>query len=256
MTSTFTPTTPLSIRTSQLPIVADWFVMEPQSLAPPVSHLGRLPPELIRAILMHSSGLTSLRCAVLSCRMLLNSFTTDPSTIATRVLFNELDARDVRPEAMAAFLASELVKPTRLSAQDFFRAHLQARDAECDIRLTIDQVTHLSRLCRAVSKLAEDFSSAIYQHLVTTSEDNHTSPPHSLPLEPSMLEINRIMRTLYLLEVFFSVFRQTAMSDEELGQSMQDFLLHFAHWEIEQMVCIQEFLFFRVSPSNSTQRRA
>ena len=225
--------------------------METQSVAP-TPHLERLPPELIRTILINLSGLTSLRCAILSSRTLLSSFTADPPAIAMRVLLNELDARHVRPEAMAALLASELTKPTRSSAQAFFKAHLQNRNVECGIRLTLDQITHFSRLHSTVSRMAEDFATATLQHLVTAIKDNHISQPQPQFLEPSALERHRIMRTLCILEVFFSIFRQTTMPNTELGQSMNDFLLNFAHWEIEQIACMQEFLFFQVSPSNMT----
>ncbi|GAP90892.2 putative zinc finger domain-containing protein [Rosellinia necatrix] len=222
--------------------------MEPNSIAR-TSYLERLPPELIRAILSQLSGLAALRCAILSCRLLLSSFTGSSSAIATRVFLNELDSCDVRPEAMAALLASRLAKPTRSSAHQFYKTHLQTRDVEVGIRLTLSDVADLSRLHSAISRLAEDFTDTRLQELVATMKDGHTSQPQSQPLELSTVERHRIMRTLYILEIFFNVFRQTSMPDAELGQCMNDFLLNFAPWEIEQIACVQDFLFFQVSPS-------
>ncbi|KAI0097640.1 hypothetical protein GGR51DRAFT_540579 [Nemania sp. FL0031] len=217
--------------------------MEPYSIAR-TSHLERLPPELIHAILCQLSGLPTLRCAILSCRFILNSFTGSSSSIATRVFLNELDSCDVRPEAIAALLASRLVNPTQSSAHDFFQAHLQRRNVEVGIRLTLDEVADLSRLHSTVSRLVKVFTDTRLQKLIAIMKDDHTFQPQ----EPSTLERYRIMRTLYILEIFFNVFRQTSMPDPELGQCMNDFLLNFAPWEIEQIACVQEFLFFQVSP--------
>ncbi|KAI1128855.1 hypothetical protein F5Y10DRAFT_239732 [Nemania abortiva] len=217
--------------------------MEPDSIAQ-ASHLERLPLELIRAILSQLSGLTTLRCAILSCRLILNSFTGSSSAIATRVFLNELDSCDVRPEAIAALLASRLAKPTRSSAHEFYKAHLQKRNVEVGIRLTLNEVADLSRLHSAASRLVKDFTEARLQEFVATMKDGHTSQP----LELSTLERHRIMRTLYILEIYFNIFRQTSMPDVELGQCMNDFLLNFAHWEIEQIACVQDFLFLQVSP--------
>jgi hypothetical protein len=237
---------------SSFPIAADSSVMEPDSIAR-TSHLERLPPELIRAILSQLSGLTALRCAILSCPLILNSFTGSSSVIATRVFLNELDSCDVRPEAMAALLASRLAKPTRSSAHEFYKAHLQKGNVEIGICLTLNEVADLSRLHSAASRLVKDFTEAILQKLVATMKDGHTFQPQSQPLEPSTLERHRIMRTLYILETFFNVFRQTSMPDVEPGQCMNDFLLNFADWEIEQIACVQDFLFFQVSPSTGAE---
>ncbi|KAI8629243.1 hypothetical protein F5Y19DRAFT_434524 [Xylariaceae sp. FL1651] len=222
--------------------------MEPNSIAR-TSCLERLPLELIRAILCQLNGLTTLRCAILSCHSVLNSFTGSSSVIATRVLLNELDSCDVRPEAMAALLASRLARPTRSSVHEFYKAHLQKRNVEVGIRLTLKEVADLSRLHSAVLRLVKDFTEARLQELVAAMKDGHTSQPQFQSLELSILERHRIMRTLYILEIFFNVFRQTSMPKIELGQCMNDFLFAFAHWEIEQIACVQDFLFFQVSPS-------
>ncbi|KAI0550902.1 hypothetical protein F4679DRAFT_540783 [Xylaria curta] len=219
--------------------------MEPDSIAR-TSHLERLPPELICAILSQLSGLTALRCAILSCRLILNSFTGSSSVIATRVFLNELDSCDVRPEAIAALLASRLAKPTRSSAHEFYKAHLQKRNVEAGIRLTLNEVADLSRLHSAVSRLVKDFADARLQELIATMKEGYTFQPQS---ELSTPERHRIMRTLYVVEIFFNLFRQTSMLRLELGQCMNDFLLNFAHWEIEQIACVQDFLFSQVSPS-------
>lgn len=155
--------------------------MEAKSVTP-ISHLERLPHELTRAILIDVSDLASLHCAILSCRVFLNSFNAEPSTIATRVLFNDLDAYDVRPEAIAALQAGGMAEPTRLSAQQFFKAHLRDRNAQGGIRLTLDQVTRLSRQHLAASSLADDFIKATFKIWPPRSK---TSTPTTTPSSPS-----------------------------------------------------------------------
>ncbi|KAI1112032.1 hypothetical protein F5Y14DRAFT_423425 [Nemania sp. NC0429] len=229
---------------------ASYCVMEPDSMAR-TSYLERLPTELICAILSQLSDLTALRCAILSCRWILDSFTGNSSAIATRVFLNELDSCDVRPEAIAALLTSRLAKPTRSSAREFHKvAYLQKRNVEVGICLTLHEVADLSRLHSAVSRLAQDFAEASLQEFAATMKDGHTSQPQSQPLALSTLERHRIMRTLYILEIFFNIFRQTStfVNSGELDQWMNDFLLTFAPWEIEQIGCVQDFLFFYVSP--------
>ncbi|GAW17364.1 hypothetical protein ANO14919_068210 [Xylariales sp. No.14919] len=185
-------------------MAADCPFMELDSIAR-TSHLERLPPELLRAILSQLRGLTALRCAILSCRLILNSFTGSSSAIATRVLSNELDSCGVRPEAIAALLASRLAKPTRSSAHEFYKAHLQKRNVEVGIRLTLNEIADLSRLHSAASKLAGDFAEARLQELVVTMKNGRASQPRSQPLEPSTLERHRNMR-----------FNETAAHDHKL----------------------------------------
>ncbi|KAJ8132048.1 hypothetical protein O1611_g1571 [Lasiodiplodia mahajangana] len=163
-------------------------VMEANSIAQ--ASLDRLPPEVIHAILSQLSDLTALRCAILSCRFIWNSFTGSSSAIATRVFLNELDSCDVRPEAIVALLASRLAKPTRSSAHEFYKAHLQKRNVEAGICLTLNEVADLSRLHSAAFRLVEDFAKSRLQEFVATMKDGHTSQPPEL----SALEKQRIMR--------------------------------------------------------------
>jgi hypothetical protein len=265
----FTTSPPLTFHTKNLPKAPSpspsTFCSFPPQAAPSMtptpesvtqtSRLERLPPELIGAILSKLSSLGALRCALLSCRVLWNAFAESASVVATRVLFNELDAYDVRPESMASLRASRLGKPTLQSAHEFYKAYLQGRrNVAAGIRLTLNEVADCARLHAAVSSLATKFVQSRLQSLtcIAMTKDSHTSQPK--PPEPSTCERRRIMRILYLLEFFFNLFRQTSMPDAELGQCMNDFFLNFASWEIEQIACVQEFLFFQVSPCKSTRR--
>ncbi|KAH7308550.1 hypothetical protein B0I35DRAFT_483100 [Stachybotrys elegans] len=212
-----------------------------------ISPIECLPPELLRMVLTNLDSLTTLRCAILSSRVLLRSFNADSSAIATRVLFNQLDARNVRPEAIAAVLALDLARPTRRQAEEFLSAHILHRNAEHGIRLTPNQATYLLQLHSAISRLTEDFITATFQHLITAAKECRVDQAQALT--PSALERDRITRTFYIIEIFFNVFRTTSMSDMEEGLAMYHFLVGFARWEVEQITCVQEFLFFHVSPS-------
>lgn len=219
-----------------------------RNLVAQTSHLHRLPTELVQAILYESHGLKTLLSAILSCRRLYDVFVGDSSRIATRAVINELDSYDVRPEAIAALRASKLTDPTRQMVQDLCTAHLQKRSYELSIRMTFDEAISASKLHAAVSRLAEDFTKAGLRVFMGESKNAHTLTSRSL--EPSTSEKCRIMRAFYLSELFFNLFRQTfRWPIQETCQCMNDFLLTFAHWEIEQIACIHDYLYRLVAPS-------
>ncbi|KAI1296230.1 hypothetical protein F5Y03DRAFT_296368 [Xylaria venustula] len=207
------------------------------------SHLERLPPELIYNILCELDGLPTLRCAILTCRLLYNAFTWSPAKIATQTVFNELDSYDVRPEAIAALQASKLTNPTPSSLLQFYKDYLQERNAKASIDLTMHETVQISRLHYTVSRLAEDFGRTRLQSFVAMEHGYRFQR-----LEPSTPEKSRIMRALYLVEAFFNSFRQTSRPDAQLRQCMDNFLLNFADWEVEQIACVHDFLFLYVSP--------
>ncbi|KAI0973705.1 hypothetical protein F4678DRAFT_425597 [Xylaria arbuscula] len=207
------------------------------------SHLERLPPELIYNILCELDGLATLRCAVLTCRLFYNAFAWSPAKITTQTVSNELDSCDVRPEAIAALQASKLANPTPSSLLQFYTDYLQERNVKVSIDLTMHEAAQVSRLHSTVSRLAEDFARIRLQGFVATEHGYRFQR-----LEPSTPEKSRIMRALYLVEVFFNSFRQNSMPKAQLRQCMSNFLLNFADWEVEQIGCVHDFLFLHVSP--------
>ncbi|KAI1816944.1 hypothetical protein GGS20DRAFT_535486 [Poronia punctata] len=213
--------------------------MESKSIAR-ISQLERLPTELIRAILKELTSVPTLRSAILSCRLLYNSFTGDSSAIARRVLLNELDLCDVRPEAIAVLMASRLSQITRSSAREFYRAHLQNRDVEVYVRLTLNEVARLSELHLVVSSLAEDFAYITFEE--PYGWDNYICHRQPQPLELSTLEKHRNMRMLYALQLFFKVFGQFSMHEEKLVEGVYDFILNFALLELETIARLRDFL--------------
>ncbi|CAI6084237.1 unnamed protein product [Clonostachys chloroleuca] len=60
----------------------------------------------------------------------------------------------------------------------------------------------------------------------------------------------RIMRALYMAETFFNLFRTTSSNIPEAAQRrcMNEFLVHLAPLEVEQLACVHDFLFRKVSP--------
>ncbi|KAI1213130.1 uncharacterized protein F4807DRAFT_312305 [Annulohypoxylon truncatum] len=209
------------------------------------SPLERLPPELIRAILSELDSLDTLHCAVLSCRVLWYCFSGNSSGISTRIVFNHLDPCDVRPEALAALQASSLPGPTISLVREFCALHLSNRHVDSGISVTIAEAAAIAKLQSTVSRLADEFVKTNIRKLPTPTHGEQTS----LSLEPSKSEKRRIMRALYAIEIFYNLFRKTTMSDEGVGQCMNEFLLNFAPWEIEQIACVHEFLFLHISPA-------
>ncbi|CAG9994012.1 unnamed protein product [Clonostachys byssicola] len=209
------------------------------------SYLHRMAPELIRAILCSVEGLDGLRCAILTCRLFYDVFSRTPSAIVHQVFFNELDTNHVRREAIAALYASKLAlsNPTISLIQAFFQDHLEQRN-EFDTQLTIEEAAGASRLHAVVSSLAEEFSKTTLLKLAAACRhDSHT-------LELLTSEKARIMRALYMAEIFFNLFRTTSSNIPEAAQRqcMNDFLVHFTPLEVEQLACVHDFLFRKVSP--------
>ncbi|KAI1411435.1 hypothetical protein F5Y13DRAFT_58077 [Hypoxylon sp. FL1857] len=219
-------------------------MMESES-ATRTTPLERLPAELIWAILSKLDCLKTLHRAVLSCRLLWRSFSKDSSRVATSVILNYLDSYDVRPEALAALQASSMPELTPSSMQEFYTSHLSKRHADRGAFLTFAQVAAVARLHSAVSRLADEFPQTYIPKLPTPTGDLCAFEP--LELSPS--EKGRVIRALYALEIFFNLFRKTSMSHVEEPEAMNEFLVSFAPWEIEQIVCAQEFLFLHVSPA-------
>ncbi|CAH0038431.1 unnamed protein product [Clonostachys rhizophaga] len=209
------------------------------------SYLHRMAPELICAILCSVEGLDGLLCAILSCHLFYSVFSRTPSAIIHQVFFNELNTHHVRREAIATLYASKLalVNPTISIIRVFFQDHFQQRK-EFDTQLTIEEAAGASRLHAVVSSLAEDFSKTTFPELAAAC--GHASDT----LELLASEKARIMRALYMAETFFNLFRTTSSNITEAvqRQCMNEFLVHFAPLEIEQLACIHDFLFRKVSP--------
>ncbi|CAG9942324.1 unnamed protein product [Clonostachys rosea f. rosea IK726] len=212
------------------------------------SYLHRMAPELIRAILCSVEGLDGLRCAILSCHLFHDVFSKTPSAIIHQVFFNELDTHHVRREAIATLYASKLAlaDPTISLIQAFFRDHFQQRK-EFDTRLTIEEVAGASRLHAVVSSLAEDFSKTTLTELAAACGQASDT------LELLASEKGQIMRALYMAEIFFVLFRTTSSSIPEAAQRqcMKDFLVYFAPLEVEQLACVHDFLFLKISPGRA-----
>ncbi|KAI0838222.1 hypothetical protein F5Y06DRAFT_296762 [Hypoxylon sp. FL0890] len=224
--------------------------MKTKSIPRP-SRLERLPAELIRAVLFELDCLKTLYRAVLSCRLLWHSFLRSSSGIKTRVVLNDLDTCDVRPEALAVLQASRLPEATLSSVREFHTLHLSKRRVDSSASLTLGEVITVAKLHYAISRLANDFAKRYINVLPKPTGNRHA--PH-LP-ELSASERRRVMRVLYTLEIFFNLFRRTSMSKVEEAKCMNEFLVSFAPWEIEQMACVHEFLVLHISPLNRDIKR-
>ncbi|RWA10101.1 hypothetical protein EKO27_g4996 [Xylaria grammica] len=99
--------------------------------------------------------------------------------------------------------------------------------------------------------MTEDFAKTRYQDPpCARREDGDTA--HFL--EPSRAEKLRVIRALYIIEIFFILFREISLRVDGIVQSAENegamvhFFKSFAHWEVEQIACAHDFLFTRVSP--------
>ncbi|OTA56872.1 hypothetical protein K449DRAFT_399265 [Hypoxylon sp. EC38] len=94
--------------------------------------------------------------------------------------------------------------------------------------------------------MASDFASSYIKKLSTSMHHRNTSKF----LKPSASERSRIMRALYTLEIFQILFCHTWVFDQrDVAKCMNEFLLNFAPWEIEQIACVHDFLMIQISPA-------
>ncbi|KAI1173707.1 hypothetical protein F4777DRAFT_427146 [Nemania sp. FL0916] len=172
-----------------------------------LSRLEGLSPDIICTVLTQLNELRALRCAILSCRTVLNAFNNFHSAIVVQVFCNELDSCGVRHEAVVALLASRLAQPANpLSTLEFVAAYLRRGSIEAGVGVAFGDVPVLYKIYRTISGLAEEFGITKLEELGETQSQLELSAP----------ERRRIVRTLYLLEIFYNIFGRASMPDLEL----------------------------------------
>ncbi|GAW16501.1 hypothetical protein ANO14919_059300 [Xylariales sp. No.14919] len=128
------------------------------------SPLYRVPLEVAMLILCESDCIKTLHCAIRSCRLLHDAFSSGPLLIANRVVAGQLSLGDAHPEAIALVRASQLPEITLKSLALFYKDHFRERNTESIIMsLTFDQAATVSRLHSVITRMTEDFARTRYQ---------------------------------------------------------------------------------------------
>ncbi|KAI1452723.1 hypothetical protein F4805DRAFT_479142 [Annulohypoxylon moriforme] len=194
------------------------------------SLLESMPVELIIAILCELDSLYTLSMTISASPRCLEVYSAHKDHIARRVLFNHLDAHDVRPEALWALRMKGMVPMNQFHFGQLL-TEFKNRDPDICPQLGFPQLFAMDRLHCAITRLTDAFA---------------RTASLTLP-NPSVTEKGRIMRAFYYLEMYFACVR--IQSFREIGPPLHPIFPHmgellrcFAPWEIQQMTAINKWI--------------
>ncbi|CAF9935096.1 hypothetical protein IMSHALPRED_010105 [Imshaugia aleurites] len=215
----------------------------PMPVVPPPNPFLSLPPELKQSIFSALPNAGALRSLVLACSSFYRTFLDAESLIIRSVLYTQIGS-DLLNDAVIVFQSRALDQHDEEAAIELLKSYTR-RDTRC-----MSQIWRL-RDALAIGDLHGDIeffcrgfaASALSIHPVTGVEETSPSPL-------SLLESNRIKRTLYRYELFCNIFRKLGMLQDiqatpETPQSI--FFSSCAPWENEQLACVRAYILERFS---------
>ncbi len=217
------------------------------------SRLEGLPGELRIAILCLVPDVPSLIALVQASPTYRHTFNGDQSTVLTAVLANQIPT-DIMPDAVANWQAS---KYQPCSAEDMVEFCTRFNDEGKTVsslpgpgepQLTPSDALAISNTYRHVQFFAVDFCSSILStHPVSGESQEYYTPP-------SQQEMGRIQRTFYRYQLYHTLFRggepqESTVQERRIKHTRQQeiFFDKFSTLENEQLACIHDYLYRRVS---------
>ena len=197
----------------------------------PRTSLKALPTEIITAIFSSLPDVSSARALALTCSSLFYLFLSANPLILVNILRNQ-----IYPELLTLALAvldSSKISPWSKAVVLRLLEHLEARVSRS---CTILEALTTSELHKHVEFFAIEFASSA---LAGTSET-----------QASPKELYRIQRALYRFELYCNLFRKREACMEvrfEAEEQRDRFFDAFPYWENEQLACIHDYLFERLS---------
>jgi hypothetical protein len=197
-----------------------------------------LPLEARQAVMCALPDVESLKWLVLACSSFYHDFRDAESFITTRVLLNEVHL-DVLPEAVVVFESARNGSWTRQGIIDFASQHLDRRMPPPQ-SWTLADALSISKLYSHVHYFATDFACKCLG-IQALERGVQQSPP-------SQLEIARIERTLYRFEMYCNIFKDFRNPVLSVDEQREIFFSRFSPCENEQLACIHDYLYRKVSP--------
>ena len=221
--------------------------VSPETATTSIPPIISLPLELKRAILSFLPDVTSLRTAILTCRTFYSTYLEAESFLLADVLGQEIPAKLIL-DALAAHDASKLGETTLTWSPEKVAGIMLRFDGKHSGSLArpwkLADAWNLSNLHKTIQIFSLEFVDAA----VLWSEEDDSVAPKLPSRKPSSSEIQRIQRSFYRYETFSNLFRArppSSMAPRVLFDPLDQHLLFFKNfpaWEIEQMVCVHEFL--------------
>ena len=204
-----------------------------------------LPNEIWLIIFRAIPDIPSLRALTHTNSTLHKIFINNASSVSFAVLSNEIPA-SIFPEAIAAW-SSLTIKPWNKARVRAFLHHYHAnREAQLNQSWTLYKASKVSKLHQRCRFFASEFFASL-------PSTNPVSGSAMLAFAPSLLEVNRLEQAFHRFEMYCNLFRRPfLLSNEErftAAEQRDIYFNHYTAWENEQLACIHDYLFCRLSDS-------
>ncbi|EGD94589.1 hypothetical protein TESG_02099 [Trichophyton tonsurans CBS 112818] len=208
--------------------------------------LTSLPAEIQETILSQLDSFRTLNSIAATCRAFRDLVLYHPRGIIDRIL-KSIIPDEVFPEAITFFEASKLPTTNVEVVQELLGRYFTSlkRNMGPRPKFSLSEATTLEKYHRLIQGFTHVFiTSALSKHPITGDE---VKPPWFV----TKGEQYRIQRALYRFELYWKLFKRMERNDRsqrypQLAIPLQDhsklYFDHFAPWENEQMICIQDFL--------------
>lgn len=210
------------------------------------SSLVSLPIELIQAVFCLIPDVPSLRAVISTCTTLHGAFQNVERLVTERVLSNEIGSEMLR-EAYVVLESSRLKNSwSKKTVEDFLQRQKLIITDETTLLLrpwTLSVGIYVDKIYQHVHYFAADFASSALSEmfpLSSTANNGLTLTP-----QPSASEIHRMERTFFRFELYCNLFRKYPTVSEKRftpKEQMKLFLEQFPPWEVEQLVCVRDYL--------------
>lgn len=201
------------------------------------SSLLSLPFDMIQAVLCFIPDIPSLRAVISTCTTLHRAFHNVERLVTERVLSNQMGSELLREAYMV--LESSRLKScwSKKAVKDFVERQKVIITTDIRRPWTLTGGIYVDKIYQHVQYFAADFASSAVSEVFQLTIN---APP-----PPSASEMHRMKRTFFLFELYCNLFRnyktpnETRFSPE--GQR-ELFLKQFPPWEVEQLVCVRDYL--------------
>lgn len=209
------------------------------------SSLVSLPFDLIQAVLCFVPDVPSLRAVISTCTTLHRAFQTVERLVTERVLFNQMGSELLR-EAYVVLESSRLKNSwSKKAVEDFLQRQKLIITDQTILLLrpwTLSGGIYVDRVYQHVHYFAADFASSALSEMFPRSSVNNGP---TLALQPSASEVARMERTFFRFELYCNLFRKyTTVREKPFTpkEQMKLFLEQLPPWEVEQLVCVRDYL--------------
>lgn len=215
------------------------------SLVPSSSPFLLLASELKQAIFSALPDASTLSSLVLTCSDFYHTFRDAESLIIKSILHNQIGS-GLLVDALIVLDARTLASYSEETVGQVLMLYTERTltTTSNHQKWRLRHAVAVSSLYETIDYLSQDFARLALATNIVTGQDE----PSPTPL--SALESERIKRTFYRYELFYSLFREREeyQLDQRSSKSLQQFFFEWCEpWENEQLRCVRDYLLDRLS---------